>query len=74
MRTLAPIGLPSRPPPVPPRPTVLPNYQQRLRDEVELGAQQDVTEVINNVLFQTQCAVKPIRFDQDGEQLDVVTE
>ncbi|KKZ64949.1 hypothetical protein EMCG_09145 [[Emmonsia] crescens] len=74
MRTLAPIGPPSRPPPVPPRPTLLPNYHQQLRDEVELGAQQDVTEVINNVLFQTQCAVKPIRFDQDGEQLDVITD
>ncbi|OJD19722.1 hypothetical protein AJ78_00345 [Emergomyces pasteurianus Ep9510] len=77
--TGTPIGPPSRPPPVPPRPTPLRptsllDYQQQLRDEVELGAQQDVTEVINNVLFQTQCAVKPIRFDQDGEQLDVVTD
>ncbi|KAG5297235.1 ubiquitin carboxyl-terminal hydrolase [Histoplasma ohiense] len=73
------MGPPSRPPPVPPRPISLRqepvvNYQQQLRDEVELGAQQDVTEVINNVLFQTQCAVKPIRFDQDGEQLDVITD
>ncbi|EQL34025.1 ubiquitin thiolesterase [Blastomyces dermatitidis ATCC 26199] len=78
MQALAPIGPPNRPPPVPPRPTPLRpaplDYQQQLREEVELGAQQDVTEVINNVLFQTQCAVKPIRFDQDGEQLDVVTD
>ncbi|EEH48859.2 ubiquitin-specific protease UBP2 [Paracoccidioides brasiliensis Pb18] len=75
-RTFGPIAPPSRaPPPVPPRP-VVPQVdpQQQLRDEVELWAQQDVTEVINNVLFQTQCAVKPIRFDKDGEQLDVVTD
>ncbi|PGH15104.1 hypothetical protein AJ79_02630 [Helicocarpus griseus UAMH5409] len=72
--TYGPIAPPSRPPPVPPRPTPQVDHEQQLRDEVELGAQQDVTEVINNVLFQTQCAVKPLNFAPDGEQLDVVTD
>jgi ubiquitin carboxyl-terminal hydrolase 25/28 len=31
----------------------------QLKEEVEIGAQQDVTEVINNVLFQSQCAIQP---------------
>lgn len=69
-----PITPPSRPPPVPPRPVPQIDQQQQIREEVELGAQQDVTEVINNVLFQTQCAIKPLGIDTDGEQLDVVTE
>ena len=71
---IGPIGPPNRPPPVPPRPTPQADLQKQIIEEVELGAQQDVTEVINNVLFQTQCAIKPNNTDADGEQLDLVKE
>lgn len=69
-----PIGPPNRPPPVPPRPPEQMDYQKKLLEEVEIGAQQDVTEVINNVLFQSQCAVKPMGFESDGEQIDPIKE
>jgi ubiquitin carboxyl-terminal hydrolase 25/28 len=69
-----PFGPLNQPPPVPPRPTIQIDPQKQLLEEVEIGAQQDVTEVINNVLFQSQCAIKPIAFAQDGEQLDQVKE
>ena len=62
---------PNRPPPFPPRPK--PEEQKSaMQEEVEIGAQQDVTEVIANVLFQLQCAIKPESFDEDGEQIDQV--
>ncbi|KAJ5281068.1 hypothetical protein N7478_006440 [Penicillium angulare] len=63
---------PNRPPPVPPRPNPEPDRKEQLIEEVEIGAQQDVTEVINNVLFQSQCAIQPRGADSDGEQLDQV--
>lgn len=62
------------PPPVPPRNAPTIDKQKLLKEEVEIGAQQDVTEVINNVLFQSQCAIKPRGFDEDGEQLDQIKE
>ncbi|PYH89924.1 cysteine proteinase [Aspergillus ellipticus CBS 707.79] len=62
----------NRPPPVPPRPTPQVDTQKQLIEEVEIGAQQDVTEVINNVLFQSQCAIQPIGHAVDGEQVDQV--
>ncbi|OJJ49211.1 hypothetical protein ASPZODRAFT_111904 [Penicilliopsis zonata CBS 506.65] len=68
----SPVEPPDRPPPVPPRPVPQTDRQKQLIDEVEIGAQQDVTEVINNVLFQSQCAVRPSGFDANGEQLDRV--
>lgn len=64
---------PNRPPPVPPRPAEVQRNKQ-LIEEVELGAQQDVTEVINNVLFQSECAIKPRALESDGEQVDIVKE
>lgn len=64
---------PTRPPPVPPRPSET-DRQRQLIEEVELGAQQDVTEVINNVLFQSECAIKPRSIAPDGEQLDQIKE
>ncbi|EER23341.1 Ubiquitin carboxyl-terminal hydrolase family protein [Coccidioides posadasii C735 delta SOWgp] len=67
--TRKPMNPPDRPPPVPPRPV-----PDSVKKELEIGAQQDVTEVINNVLFQAQCAVKPEGYDADGGQLDIVTE
>lgn len=62
---------PSRAPPIPPRQK--PEERKRaIQQEVELGAQQDVTEVIANVLFQLQCAIKPETFDKSGEQIDQI--
>lgn len=62
---------PNRPPPFPPRPK--PEDQKILiQEEVEIGAQQDVTEVIQNVLFQLQCAIKAEAVDDSGEQLDQI--
>lgn len=62
---------PSRPPPFPPRPKPEEHIITTL-DEVEIGAQQDVTEVIANVLFQLQCAVKAEFLDESGEQIDQI--
>ncbi|KAI9773334.1 MAG: ubiquitin-specific protease ubp2 [Geoglossum simile] len=61
---------PDRPPPIPPRPNLL--EAQKPRGELEMGAQQDVTEVIANVLFQLECAIKPTSFEADGEQVDQI--
>lgn len=76
--------MPDLPPPVPPRaiqphpiqPRAVPQIdrEKQLKEEVEIGAQQDVTEVINNVLFQSQCAIKPRGIGSDGEQLDQIKE
>lgn len=64
---------PNRPPPVPPRPILLPTPDpESLKREVELGAQHDVSEVIENFLFQLSCAIKPTSIDQDGEQSDQI--
>lgn len=65
---------PNHPPPVPPRPNPDVERKEQLIEEVEIGAQQDVTEVINNVLFQSQCAIQPRGVDSDGEQLDQIKE
>lgn len=62
---------PSRPPPFPPRPKSE-EHKMAIIDEVEIGAQQDVTEVIANVLFQLQCAIKAESFDDSGEQIDQI--
>ena len=60
-------------PPLPPRPqSQESDRQKQLLEELEIGAQQDVTEVINNVLFQSQCAIKPLGFESDGEQVDMI--
>lgn len=70
--TPPPEACPTRaPPPVPPRP-IADDQKKAIQEEVELGAQQDVTEVIANVLFQLQCAIKPQSVDESGEQIDLV--
>lgn len=61
-------GPPNRPPPFPPRPR--PDDQKVIQEEINYGAQQDVTEVIANVLFQLQCAITADSVDESGEQLD----
>jgi ubiquitin carboxyl-terminal hydrolase 25 len=70
---IGPVGPPNHPPPVPPRPSQT-EHRRQLIEEVEIGAQQDVTEVINNVLFQSECAIKPRGIAADGEQLDQIKE
>ena len=65
----APAAPPNRPPPYPPRPKPI---ETTAVQEAEYGAQQDVTEVIANVLFQLQCAVKAQSVDDTGEQIDQV--
>lgn len=62
---------PNRPPPFPPRPQ--PDVSDAVK-EAEYGAQEDVTEVIANVLFQLQCAIKAESLDESGEQIDKVKE
>ncbi len=62
---------PNRPPPYPPRPK---SINTSAVQEAEYGAQQDVTEVIANVLFQLQCAIKADSVDESGEQIDQVKE
>lgn len=80
MKLEARVSVPNRPepssvpPPVPPRPVPEVDREKQLQEEVEIGAQQDVTEVINNVLFQSQCAIKPRGIGSDGEQLDQIKE
>ena len=64
---------PNRPPPVPPRQKPV-EHKATLQEEVEIGAQQDVTEVIANVLFQLQCAIKAESVDESGEQIDQIKE
>lgn len=61
---------PDRPPPIPPRPET--EDKRAAIQEVEYGAQQDVTEVIANVLFQLQCAIKAEFVDESGEQIDEI--
>jgi ubiquitin carboxyl-terminal hydrolase 25/28 len=62
---------PNRPPPFPPRPKPE-ESKNSILEEVEIGAQQDVTEVIQNVLFQLQCAIQAEAIDETGEQLDLI--
>ena len=62
---------PNRPPPFPPRPKPE-EPKNSILEEVEIGAQQDVTEVIQNVLFQLQCAIEAEAVDETGEQLDLI--
>ncbi|KAI9844919.1 MAG: ubiquitin-specific protease ubp2 [Sclerophora amabilis] len=62
---------PDRPPPVPPRPKAAEIVTKPV-DELEFGAQQDVTEVIGNVLFQLECAMRSVGTDSSGEQLDEI--
>lgn len=64
---------PNRPPPIPPRPKPHPDQLKNdtWREKAEAAAlQQDVAEVIDNVLFKTECAIRPDSIDSDGEQID----
>ncbi len=63
---------PNRSPPLPPRPKQIDTRPTNALQEAEVGAQQDVTEVIANFLFQLQCAIKAEAVDESGEQIDRV--
>lgn len=65
------------PPPPPVRrtsTTIPPTVPPRNDSSMMFGSQQDVTECIENVLFQIEAALKPQSVDSDGEQIDMVKE
>jgi ubiquitin carboxyl-terminal hydrolase 25 len=75
------LSSPEKPPPVPPRYKPAPiqtstESEDSLRaQKLYFGAQQDVTEVIGNVMFRLQCAIKPTSIDPKfGEQIDKIRE
>ncbi|CDK29465.1 unnamed protein product [Kuraishia capsulata CBS 1993] len=45
---------------------------EQLENALEMGRQQDVTECIENVLFQVESALKPLSLDEDDEQVDLI--
>lgn len=68
-------------PPVPPRnkpapiKTSVESTDSLRAQKLYFGAQQDVTEVIGNVMFRLQCAIKPTKIDPKfGEQIDSIRE
>jgi ubiquitin carboxyl-terminal hydrolase 25/28 len=69
-----------KPPPIPPRNksglVIQTNDSKKIIADNEFwrfGLQQDVTEVIGNVIFRLQCAIKPISIEAgSGEQIDVI--
>ncbi|RDW73824.1 hypothetical protein BP5796_07266 [Coleophoma crateriformis] len=76
----APLTPPQSPqakaPPVPPRNKAglsIKTGEIKLNDDLwRFGTQQDVTEVIGNVLFRLQCAIRPTSIDEDGGQRDSI--
>ncbi|KAG4418500.1 hypothetical protein IFR04_008394 [Cadophora malorum] len=75
-----PLSPPEKPPPIPPRNksglviSTTDNKDLAADDELwRFGTQQDVTEVIGNVTYRLQCAIKPTSFEEgSGEQIDVI--
>jgi ubiquitin carboxyl-terminal hydrolase 25/28 len=68
---------PSRsPPPIPPRhPKGGSDTLAQVKKETEnAAAMQDVHEVNNKILFQTQCAIAPERIDEQGNQINQIRE
>jgi ubiquitin carboxyl-terminal hydrolase 25/28 len=68
---------PSRsPPPIPPRhPKGGTDTLAQVKRETEnAAAMQDVHEVNNKILFQTQCAIAPERIDEHGNQINPIRE
>lgn len=69
-----------KPPPIPPRNksglVIQTNETKNViadNDFWRFGVQQDVTEVIGNVIFRLQCAIKPTSIEAGtGEQVDVI--
>ncbi|CZS95108.1 related to UBP2 Ubiquitin-specific proteinase [Rhynchosporium agropyri] len=77
-----PLSPPEKPPPVPPRNKsglVISTTEHRKKDLAAdddfwtFGTQQDVTEVIGNVTYRLQCAIKPTSIEEEsGEQVDII--
>ncbi|GMG18697.1 unnamed protein product [[Candida] boidinii] len=44
----------------------------QIENALEMGRQQDVTECIENVLFQMESALEPKEFENDNEQIDSI--
>ena len=73
-------GTSEKPPPIPPRNksglVIQTNEKRDLLPNDELwkfGSQQDVTEVIGNVMFRLQCAIKPTSIEESsGAQIDII--
>jgi ubiquitin carboxyl-terminal hydrolase 25 len=68
---MSPIVL-DKPPPVPPRPAKQNVTIGSDANSMLFGRQQDVTECIENVMFQLEAAMKSDRTGENGEQLDLV--
>lgn len=71
------IAMPDKPPPVPPRNKAGLSIQTNTRETISdddlwrFGSQQDVTEVIGNVVWRMQCAIKASSIeDSTEEQID----
>ena len=63
---------PNQPPPIPPRPKVDSKPEEAVKEAEFAAQQQDVTEIAYNILNQLQCAIRPMSFDSDGEQIDQI--
>lgn len=63
---------PSYAPPLPPRIVTTPERQHSNLEKAEEAArqQQDVTEVMDEILFRLRCAIKPLGMDKREEQMD----
>lgn len=51
---------------------VLPICGGQIDSTIEVGRQQDVTECIENVTYQLETALQPVRLEEDGEQYDII--
>ncbi|KAL6454705.1 UBP2 Ubiquitin carboxyl-terminal hydrolase 2 [Candida maltosa Xu316] len=54
------------------KPKILPISTDQIESTIEVGRQQDVTECIENVIFQIETALPPESLDKDGEQNDLI--
>lgn len=51
---------------------LLPIAQDQIEGAIEIGRQQDVTECIENVIFQIETTLEPKYLEEDGEQFDII--
>ncbi|KAK6199551.1 uncharacterized protein RJT21DRAFT_47941 [Scheffersomyces amazonensis] len=53
-------------------PPLLSISTDQMESTIEVGRQQDVTECIENVIFQIETALAPEKLEEDGEQIDLI--
>ncbi|RLV89093.1 Ubiquitin carboxyl-terminal hydrolase 2 [Spathaspora sp. JA1] len=53
-------------------PKILSISTDQMESTIEVGRQQDVTECIENVIFQIETVLPPHEMDKDGEQYDLI--